>query len=70
MRNSDIQTKGSRKKKRYFYCQTDCKGFRFRLGHCHHQMISFQKTYGLYGLEHHTVEINGGNGGVTMRDDN
>ena len=22
-------------------------------------MISFQKIYGLYGLKHHTVEING-----------
>ena len=30
-----------------------------RLGHCHHQIVSFQKIYGLYGLEHHTVEING-----------
>ena len=30
-----------------------------RLGHCHHQILSFQKIYGLYGLEHHTVEING-----------
>ena len=29
------------------------------LGQCHHQMISFQKIYGLYGLEHQTVEING-----------
>ncbi len=29
-------------------------------------MISFQKIYGLYGLEHHTVEINGD---VTMRTD-
>ena len=26
-----------------------------RLGHCHHQILSFQKIYGLYGLEHHTV---------------
>merc|ERR1712015_467150 len=26
---------------------------------CHHQMISFQKIYGLYGLKHHTMEING-----------
>ena len=25
----------------------------------HHQMISFQKIYGLYGLKHHTMEING-----------
>ena len=30
-----------------------------RLGQCHHQMISFQKIYGLHGLEHHTMEING-----------
>ena len=30
-----------------------------RLGQCHRQMISFQKIYGLYGLKHHTVEING-----------
>ena len=29
-------------------------------------MMSFQKIYGLYGLEHHTVEINGD---VTMRTD-
>ena len=29
-------------------------------------MISFQKLYGLYGLEHQTVEINGD---VTMRTD-
>ena len=29
------------------------------LRHCHHQIISFHKIYGLYGLEHHTVEING-----------
>ena len=28
------------------------------LGHCHLQMISFQKIHGLYGLEHHMVEIN------------
>ena len=28
-------------------------------------MMSFQKIYGLYGLEHHTVEINGD---VTMRE--
>ena len=26
---------------------------------CHHQMISFQKIYGLFGLKHHTTEING-----------
>ena len=24
-----------------------------------HQMISFQKIYGLYGLKHHSMEING-----------
>ena len=30
-----------------------------RLGQCYHQMISFQKIIVLYGLEHHTVEING-----------
>ena len=36
------------------------------LGHCHHQTISFQKIYDLYGLEHHTVEINGD---VTMQTD-
>ena len=29
-------------------------------------MMSFQKIYGLYGREHHTVEINGD---VTMRTD-
>ena len=29
-------------------------------------IMSFQKIYGLYGLEHHTVEINGD---VTMRTD-
>ena len=29
-------------------------------------MISFQKIYDLYGLEHHAVEINGD---VTMRTD-
>ena len=29
------------------------------LNQCHHQMISFQKIYGLHGLEHHTGEING-----------
>ena len=36
------------------------------LSHYHHQMISFQKIYGLYGLEHHAVEINGD---VTMQTD-
>ena len=29
-------------------------------------VISFKKIYGLYGLEHHTVEISGD---VTMRTD-
>ena len=33
---------------------------------CHHQMISFQKIYGLYGLKHNTMEINGD---VTMETD-
>ena len=37
-----------------------------RLSHYRHQMISFQKIYGVYGLEHHTVLINGD---VTMRTD-
>ena len=36
-----------------------------RLGQCHHQMISFQKIYGLYSLKHHAVEINGN---VTLED--
>ena len=36
-----------------------CLFVSIRLGHCHHQMISFQKIYGLYGLKHHTMEING-----------
>ena len=31
----------------------------------YHQMISCQKIYGLCGLEHHSVKINGD---VTMRD--
>ena len=31
-----------------------------------HQMISFQKIYGLYGLKHHSMEINGD---VTMETD-
>ena len=43
-----------------------CLSVSLHLGHCHHQMISCQKIYGLYGLEHHTVEINGD---VTMRTD-
>ena len=29
------------------------------VGHWIVGIISFQKIYGLYGLEHHTVEING-----------
>ena len=36
-----------------------CLFVSIRLGHCHHHMISFQKLYGLYGLKHHTMEING-----------
>ena len=36
-----------------------CLFVSIRLGHCHHQVISFQKIYGLYGLKHHTMEING-----------
>ena len=36
-----------------------CLFVSIRLGHCHHQMISFQKIYGLYGLKNHTMEING-----------
>ena len=36
-----------------------CLFVSIRLGHCHHQMISFQKIYGLYGLKHHSMEING-----------
>ena len=43
-----------------------CLFVSIRLGHCHHQMISFQKIYGLYGLKHHTMEINGD---VTMETD-
>ena len=33
--------------------------FSLHLGHCHHQMISFKKLCGFYGLEYHTVGING-----------
>ena len=40
--------------------------FSLHLGHCHHQMISFKKLCGFYGLEYHTVEINGD---VTMGND-
>ena len=43
-----------------------CLSVSLHLGHCHHQMISFQKIYGLYGLEHHNMEINRD---VTMRDE-
>ena len=39
-------------------CLCICLFVSLRLGLCHHQMISFQKIYGLYGLKHHTVEIN------------
>ena len=31
------------------------------------EVISFQKIYGLYGLKHHTIEINGD---VTMKTTN
>ena len=47
-------------------CLCICLFVTLRLSHYHHQMISFQKIYGLYGLEHHTVEINGD---VTMETD-
>ena len=30
------------------------------LGHCYHLMISSQKIYSLYGLEHYIVETNAG----------
>ena len=43
-----------------------CLSVSLHLGHCHHQMISFQKIYGLYGLEHHNMEINRD---VTMQDE-
>ena len=36
-----------------------CLFVSIRLGHSHNQMISFQKIYGLYGLKHHTMKING-----------
>ena len=39
-------------------CLCICLFVSLRLGHCHHQMISVQKMYGLYGLEHHIVETN------------
>ena len=41
------------------FCLCICLFVSIRLGHCHHQMISFQKIYGLYGLKHHSMEING-----------
>ena len=51
-------------------CLCICLFVSLRLGHCHHQIVSFQKIYGMYCLEHHTVEINGkrweGEGDVTM----
>ena len=47
-------------------CLCICLFVSLRLGHYHHQMISFQKIYGLYGLEHQTAEINGD---VTVRTD-
>ena len=40
-------------------CLCICLFVSLRLGQCHHQMISFQKIYGLYGLKHQTMEING-----------
>ena len=40
-------------------CLCICLFVSLCLGQCHHQMISFHKIYGLYGLEHHTVEKNG-----------
>ena len=39
-------------------CLFICFFVSIRLDHCHHQKISFQKIYGLYGLKH-TMEING-----------
>ena len=47
-------------------CLCICLFVSLRLSHYHHQMMSFKKIYGLYGLEHHTVEIDGD---VTMRTD-
>ena len=47
-------------------CLCICLFVTLGLSHYHHQMISFQKIYGWYGLEHHVVEINGD---VTMRTD-
>ena len=40
-------------------CLCICLFVSLCLSHYHHQMISFHKIYGLYGLENHTVEING-----------
>ena len=37
-----------------FFCI--CLYGSLRLGHCHHQMVGFQKIYGLYGLVYHTVQ--------------
>ena len=42
-----------------YICICICLFGSLRLGQCHHQLISFQKIYDLYGLEHHTMEING-----------
>ena len=53
----DAQTHGPTLK--LCLCLCICLFVSIRLGHCHHQMISFQKIYGLYGLERHTVDING-----------
>ena len=46
-------------------CLCICLFVSLCLGHCHRQMTSFQKIYGLYGLGHHIVEMNGD---ATMRD--
>ena len=40
-------------------CLCICLFVSISLGHCHHQIVSFQKIYGLYGLEHHTVHCSG-----------
>ena len=40
-------------------CLCICLFVNLRLGHCHYQMISFQKIYGFCGLKHHMIEING-----------
>ena len=44
-------------------CISICLFVSLRLGHCYHQMISFQKIYGLYGREHHILETNVALGG-------